>query len=176
MARRPVARAGSLILNFGYAAFSPLLAQSSVAIEVGAATPDDGHDALAVFETGVRFSSLKPHSLGPHVPSATVPQALTSGILLLAADLDAAYVVLLGERAYATPRAGISVIGGVGGGAAGGVPRPQLRTRCRRPARRATRATPGRRPLPVHPRLDCRCFDVLDRHRVGPVNDAVVGW
>ncbi len=47
MARRLFARAGSLVLTLGYAAFSPLLAQSSVAIEVGAATPDDGHDAGA---------------------------------------------------------------------------------------------------------------------------------
>src|SRR5690242_3827517 len=122
MARRRIARAVSLVLSLGLAAVSPSPAQSSVAVDAGAATLGDGRDGYSFFETGVRFSSLQPKAISADVRLATVPTALASGVLLLAMDLDAAYVAPLGERLYATPRAGVSLIGGASSDGPGGVP------------------------------------------------------
>ena len=122
MSGRLVVPTLSVVLSVGLAAAPPLRAQSAVAVDAGVATLGDGRDAIALFESGVRFSSLKPGHLGADFRIATFPQALTAGVFAFGADLDAVLVIPLGERVYATPRAGVSVIGGVSGAGAGGVP------------------------------------------------------
>lgn len=119
MSVRRFALTASLVLSFGFAAAPPSCAQSAVAVDAGVTTFRDEYETLALFETGVRFSSLTPKRVSADVRITTFPQALSGGVLLLSADVDAAYVVPLGERGYATPRLGVSVIGGAGSGGAG---------------------------------------------------------
>ena len=122
MAGRSLVVTLSLAVSFGFTGAPVLQAQSSVAVDAGAAAIGDGEDTYSFFETGVRFSSLKPKRVSADVRLATAPQALASGVLLLATDIDAAYVAPLGEGVYLTPRIGASLILAAGGDDAAGLP------------------------------------------------------
>ena len=95
--------------------------QSAVGIDLGATTLGEDFDSGALFEAGLRFGSLKPKRVNADVRLTTFPQALADGFVLLAADVDGAYVVPVGTSVVATPRAGVSLLGGGGAGGAGGV-------------------------------------------------------
>lgn len=110
----------SLVLVIGFVAALPSHAQSAVALDGGFTSFSDGYESFALFETGLRFSSLTPKRVNTDVLIATFPQALTSGVMLFSADIDAAFVVPLGSWGDATPRAGVSLIGAAGGDGGGG--------------------------------------------------------
>ncbi|PYP19538.1 MAG: hypothetical protein DMD54_02360 [Gemmatimonadetes bacterium] len=112
----------SLVLAIGFFAVPSLHAQSAVAVDGGVTTLGDGYESISVFETGVRFGSLRRKHVNADVRLATAPQALTLGALVLAADIDAAYVLPLGKGIDATPRAGFSMVAAVSTGGAGAVP------------------------------------------------------
>ena len=112
----------SLVLAIGFFAVPSLHAQSAVAVDGGVTTLGDGYESISIFETGVRFGSLRRKRVNADVRLATAPQALTFGALVLAADIDAAYVLPLGKGIDATPRAGFSMVAAVSSGGAGAVP------------------------------------------------------
>lgn len=102
-------------------AAAPSYGQSAIGIDLGATTLGDEFDSGALFEAGLRFGGLKPKRVNADVRLTTFPQALAEGFVLLSADVDAAYVVPLGQSVVATPRAGFSLLGGGGAEGAGGV-------------------------------------------------------
>jgi hypothetical protein len=112
----------SLALAIRFVAAPSLHAQSAVAVDGGITSLGEGYGSISVFETGVRFGSLKPKQVNADVRFATSPKALMSGLIVLAADIDAAFVLPLGQGMVATPRAGVSLLAGVSGEGGGGVP------------------------------------------------------
>ena len=96
--------------------------QSAVALDFGATRAGDEYDSITLLEVGVRVGSLKPKRVNVDVRLTTFPQALTAGFIALASDLDAAYVLPLGKGTVATPRIGMSLVGGASEEGAGGVP------------------------------------------------------
>lgn len=111
----------SLVLAIGFVGAPSLQAQSAVTVDGGVTTLSDGYESASFFETGVRFGSLRSKRVNADVRIATAPQALTLGALVIAADIDAAYVLPLGRGLVATPRAGFSMVAAVGSSGAGGV-------------------------------------------------------
>jgi hypothetical protein len=112
----------SLVLALGSLAASPSHGQSVVAVEVGATTLGDEYESISLFETGLRFGSLRPKQVNADVRIATYPQALTAGVIVLSSDMDLAYVLPLGKGTVATPRGGFSLLAGFGGEAAAAAP------------------------------------------------------
>lgn len=111
---------GRFALVIGLVAAPSLHAQSAVAVEGGVITFGDEYESYSFFETGVRFGSLRANRINADIRFATVPQALTAGVIVLSSDMDATYVLRLGKGTVATPRAGFSLVGGASGeGAAG---------------------------------------------------------
>jgi hypothetical protein len=109
-----------LVLAIRFVAAPFLLAQSAVTVDVGVTTVSDEYESISLLETGVRFGSLKSKRVNADVRIATFPKALTAGVIVLATDIDAAYVIPLGKGTVATPRAGLTLVGGVSGEGAGG--------------------------------------------------------
>jgi hypothetical protein len=112
----------SLALAIGFVVAPSLLGQSAVALEGGVATVGDEYESYSLFETGVRLGSLTRKRVNPDVRITTFPRALTAGIVVLATDLDAAFVLPLGKGTVMTPRAGLSLVGGVSADGAAGAP------------------------------------------------------
>jgi hypothetical protein len=125
MVGRHFLHAGSLTLVIGFivAAPSPSHAQSVVAVDGGVTALSDGYDSYSVFETGIRFGSLRPKRVNADVQIGTFPRALAFGALVLSSDMDVALVLPLGAGVDAMPRAGFSLVVGASGegvvGAAG---------------------------------------------------------
>ena len=112
----------ALVLAIGALAASRAHSQSVVGVDAGSTTLSDEYESVSLFEVGLRFGSLTRKHVNADVHLATAPQALTVGALVLAADIDAAYVLPLGKDIDATPRAGFSMVAAVGSGGGAGVP------------------------------------------------------
>jgi len=111
-----------LVLAIGFVAVPSLPAQSAVTVDVGVTTVSDEYESISLLETGVRFGSLKSKRVTADVRIATFPKALTAGVIVLATDIDAAYVIPLGKGTVATPRGGFSLVGAASGDGAAGAP------------------------------------------------------
>ncbi len=111
-----------LVLAIGFFAAPSLLAQSAVTVDVGVTTVSAEYESISLLETGVRFGSLKSKRVNADVRIATFPRALTAGVIVLATDIDAAYVIPLGKGTVATPRGGVSLVGAASGDGAAGAP------------------------------------------------------
>ncbi len=111
-----------LVLAIRFVAAPSLLAQSAVTVDVGVTTVSSEYESISLLETGVRFGSLKSKRVNADVRIATFPRALTAGVIVLATDIDAAYVLPLGKGTVATPRGGFSLVGAASGEGAAGAP------------------------------------------------------
>ena len=91
--------------------------QRMSAVELGVVAPGHGR----VLQMGYRFSALDRNALGIDIAVATLPEALTYGIVVVGADLDAAFLLSPTPALGFVARAGVSTIAGAGGGGGGAV-------------------------------------------------------
>lgn len=112
---RSVLTAASLALSLA----SPISAraQSALSIEVGFLTAFEE----AVFQVGIRSTSVKAGGVGVDFALATFPEAVIEGVFFLMPNLDLTTAVPVGPRAWLMPRFGVSALVGAGEGGAGAV-------------------------------------------------------
>jgi hypothetical protein len=75
---------------------------------------------LELFTLGMHWTQVRPGHLGADISIGTVPRVLAEGVVVGAARLGVTYPVTVAPGLLLLPTAGLSLIGGVGQGGAGG--------------------------------------------------------
>lgn len=105
---RSIVTAATLVLCL--ASPNAVRAQSAISAEVGFITAFEE----AVFQVGVRWTTVKQGGVGVDFALGTLPEGIAAGVFVVLPNLDMTAAVPVGPRAWLLPRIGVSALVGTG--------------------------------------------------------------